>query len=127
MKASNGLLTFLSLAVTVFCLIASFRMINLQSTIILLIFNALFISLTIQLNGAFNRKLYLLASGNVIGFSWNFIFYSLATIGTGFFGKDFNILFMVFFPFLSSLWIVSFWSLSLTVLHRESANVEIRL
>jgi len=102
-------------------------MINLQSTIILLIFNAFFISLTIQLNGPFNRKLYLLASGNVIGFSWNFIFYSLAMVGTGFFGKDFNILFTVFFPFLSSLWIVSFWSLSLTVLHRESANVEIRL
>jgi hypothetical protein len=27
---------------------------------------------------------------------------------------------LVFFPFLSSFWIVSFWSLSITVLQRES-------
>ena len=66
----------------------------------LLIFNALFISLAFQLNGTFNRKLFLLASGNIIGLCWNFIFYSFALAGTVFFGKIFNTLYTVFFPFL---------------------------
>ena len=124
MKASNGLLTFLFAVVVILCLVASFRLISLQSAVILLIFNALFISLTSQLNGAFTRKIFLLASGNIMGLTWNFIFYSFATAGTAFFGKIFNNLYTVFFPFLSALWIISFWSLSLTVLHHESPNLE---
>ena len=127
MKVLNRLVVFLLAVVIVLCFIASFRLINVESTVMLLIFNALFISLAFQLNGAFNRKLCLLASGNIIGVCWNFVFYSFASAGTFFFGKIFNILYTVFFPFLCSLWIVVFWSLSLTVLHRETAKLEHRL
>ena len=122
MKALNGLFALPFAAAIILCFIASFRLINIQSTVMLLIFNVLFISLAFQLNGTFNRKLCLLASGNIIGLCWNFIFYSFAVIGTVFFGKIFNVLYTVFFPFLSSLWIVAFWSLSLTVLQRESTK-----
>ncbi len=118
----NCLVIFPFAAVIIVCFIASLRLINIQSTVMLLIFNVLFISLAFQLNGGLSRKLFLLASGNMIGVCWNFIFYSFATTGTFFFGKIFNLLFTVFFPFLSSLWIVAFWSLSLTILHHESAK-----
>jgi len=121
-KALNDLFIVLFGVVIILCFIVSFRLINIQSVIMLLIFNALFISLSFQLNGAFNVKLCLLASGNVIGFCWNFIFYSFATKGTLFFGKTFGILYTVFSPFLCSIWIVAFWSLSLTVLHREGTK-----
>ena len=126
MKVLNGLVEFLFAVVIILCFIASFLLINIESTVMLLIFNVLFISLAFQLNGAFNRKLCLLAAGNIIGLCWNFILFSFAITGTVFFGKIFNILYTVFFPFLCSLWIVAFWSLSLTVLHRESASQELR-
>ena len=119
MKVLNCLFAFLFAVVIILCFIASLRFINIQSTVMLLIFNALFISLAFQLDGAFNVKLCLLASGNIIGLCWNFIFYSFAITGTVIFGKVFSILYTVFFPFLCSLWIVAFWSLSLTVLHRN--------
>ena len=127
MKTLNRLVMFPFVAIIILCFIASFRLINFQSTIMLLIFNALFISLAFQLNGTFNRKLFLLASGNIIGLCWNYIFYSFDITGTIFFGKIFNIIYTVFFPFLCSIWIVAFWSLSLTVLHREGTNQEFRL
>ena len=98
------------------CLIVSFRFINIESTATLLIFNFLFVSLTFQLNGALNRKLGMLALGNVIGLFWNFVLYFFAIAGATFFGEIFNVIYAVFYPLLSFMWIVSFWSLSLTVL-----------
>ena len=38
-------------AVIALCFIASFRLVNIQSTVMLLIFNGLFVSLAFQLNG----------------------------------------------------------------------------
>ena len=128
MKTISGLAMGLFIEAIMLCLLASFRFVNLQSTATLLIFNALFVSLTFQLNGTFNRKLGLLALGNATGLFWNFIFHSFALAATTFFGEISNTLYMVFYPFLNSLWVVSFWSLSLTALHRpESASREIHL
>lgn len=100
----------------VLCLLASFRLINLESTVTLLIFNLLFTSLIFQLKGAVNRKLFLLALGNVIGLFWSYVFCSVSAVGTLVFGEDFNIVYAIFFPFLNFTWVVSFWSLSLAVL-----------
>ena len=98
------------------CLITSFRFINIESTVTLLIFNLLFLSLTFQLNGALNRKLGMLALGNIIGLFWNFLLYFFAIAGVMFFGEIFNVFYAVFYPFLNFMWIVSFWSLNLSVL-----------
>jgi hypothetical protein len=100
----------------VLCLIASFRLINLESTVTLLIFNLLFTTLIFQLKGAVNRKLSLLALGNIIGLFWSFVFYSLSAAGTSLFGEGFNVVYAIFYPFLNFTWIVSFWSLSLAIL-----------
>jgi hypothetical protein len=125
-KTLSRIVSILLIGSTILCLIASYFLIknfhsfaNVQSTATLVIFNTLFVSIMFQLHGSINRKLFLLTMGNVIGLSWNFIFNFLDVAGTISFGESFNFLYMVFFPFLSSLWIVSFWSLSLTILNNS--------
>lgn len=116
MKTINCLIMALFFEIIVLCLLISFRFVNPESTGILLIFNLLFITLTIYLRGSLNRKLGVLTLGNIIGVLWNAIFQALAIAGTGSFGQIFSSLYLVLFPFLNSLWLVSFWSLSLTIL-----------
>lgn len=120
------IVSLLFIIVIAACLVASFQ-INLQSTVAMLIFNTLFISLLFQLNGSLDRKLCLLGLGNITGFCWNFIFNSIGVEGAAYFGKIFVEVYAVFFPFLSSIWIISFWSLSLTALHHESTNRKMHL
>ncbi len=107
------LFSFLLLQIIVLCLIVSYRFVNLESTITLLIFNFLFASLTFQLNGAFNRKLGMLAIGNSVGLGWNFVFYYFSLAGAVYFGKVFEVFYTVVYPLLNIMWIVPFWSLSL--------------
>ena len=109
------------------CLIISFRFINIESTVTLLIFNLLFLSLTFQLNGALNRKVGMLALGNIIGLFWNSVLYFFAIAGVTFFGEAFNVFYAVFYPLLNFMWIVSFWSLSLSVLpNPKSMRAEVK-
>ena len=113
---ANRLVLVLFLEVIALCLIVSFRFINIETVIILLIFNFLFTSLIFQLNGALNRKLGMLALGNIIGLFWNFIFHSFAVVGVVYFGEIFGAFYTIFYPLLNLMWIVSFWSLSLAAL-----------
>ena len=124
---SSRLVLGLFLEAIVLCLIVSFRFINIESTVTLLIFNLLFLSLTFQLNGALNRKLGMLALGNIIGLFWNFVLYFFAIAGAMFFGEIFNVFYAVFYPLLNFMWIVSFWSLSLSVLpNPKSMRTEVK-
>jgi hypothetical protein len=118
-KALRYLTSFLLAAATILCVVISFRTMSLQSSMALMVFNVLFISLPFQLKGSLSRKLCLLALGNVTGLSWNYVFASFSAAATVFFGKIFLDAYTVFFPFVSSIWIVSFWALSLTVLRRK--------
>jgi hypothetical protein len=98
-------------------LLAAYRFVNLQSSIILLSFNVLFATLAFQLRCEFNRKLGLLSLGNLMGFIWNFMFNTLALAGVASLGNIFETLYIITYPFLNSLWMVSFWSVSLSFLH----------
>jgi hypothetical protein len=109
----NRLVSGLFLEAIVLCLIASFRFINIESTVTLLFFNFLFIFLTFELNGTLNRKLGMLALGNIIGLFWNFILYFFTIAGIVYFGEVFDGFYAIFRPFLNFMWIISFWSLSL--------------
>ena len=128
-KILNRIMTVFFVEIIVLCLLASYVYVsnshsqaNIQSTATLVIFNVLFVSLLFQLKGSLNRKLGLLTAGNVLGLCWNIIFNYFDITGTLFFGSTFNNLYMVFFPFVSSLWMISFWSLSLTILHKDNAE-----
>ena len=116
----------LFLETIVLCLITSFRFINIESTATLLILNLLFLSLTFQLNGALNRKIGMLALGNIVGLFWNFVLYFFAIAGVMFFGAAFNVFYAVFYPLLNFIWIVSFWSLSLSVLPSPKRHAEVK-
>jgi hypothetical protein len=117
MKLENSRLVLgLLLEAIALCLILSYRFVNISATATLAIFNLLFLSLTIYLEGTLNKKLSLLALGNILGLFWNWVFQHFAYVGVTCFGDLFNVFYAIFYPFLNFTWIVSFWSLSLAVL-----------
>lgn len=93
--------------------------INNESAIMLTIFNFLFVSVTFPLNGTLVRKSALLLIGNVIGLSWNYLFSALAHVVAYYFGESANTLYMILSPFANLIWIVSYWSVCLTVLSKS--------
>jgi hypothetical protein len=113
------------LEAVVLCLVFSFRFISVGSTITLLVFDFLFVSLIFQLNGSWNRKFLLLTLGNMVGLFWNFVFSLFSVAGMAVFGEMFGVFYSVIFPFLNLLWIVSFWSLSLSALSPPLCSVEV--
>ena len=117
------LVTGLFLEAIVLCLLLSFSLINLATTITLLLFNLFFLSITIHLNGTPNKKLGVLALGNITGLLWNLVLQYFNITGATFFGETFSLFFTIVYPFLNFMWIVSFWSLSLTVLPKP-ANIQ---
>jgi hypothetical protein len=94
----------------------SFFLISKETLFTLVMFNFLFISLTFPLNGTLQRKVSMLLIGNVICLAWNHIFSLFAATVCSYFGVFYNALFIILNPFLNLIWIVSFWSISLTSL-----------
>ncbi len=116
----NWVFLFFLLQMIGLCIIASISFMNLESTVTLLIFNFLFASLTFQLNGKMSRKLGLLALGNFVGLFWNFVFFKFALTGAEYFATFnapavFDAFYTIIYPILNLMWIVPFWSLSLSV------------
>jgi hypothetical protein len=120
---SSRLVLGLFVETIILCLITTFRFTNIESTATLLVFNLLFFSLTFQLNGALNIKMGMLALGNITGLLWNVVLYYFAASGVAFFGEPFNVFYAVSYPFLNFIWIVAFWSLSLTVFPKLKSTV----
>lgn len=123
---NNRLVSVLFLEATVLFLIASFRYSDIASTVMLLIFNFLFISLTFGLNGKLNRKLGLLAFGNGVGLVWSISLNSLAIAANAIFGDAVLSLFQILHPLLNFFWLISFWSLSLSALPKPRRKLERR-
>jgi hypothetical protein len=122
------LFSFFLLELIALCLIITFRFINLESTITLVIFNFLFASLTFQLNGALSRKLGILVIGNLIGIFWNLVFYYFSLSGSLYLGRSFDALYTIIYPILNLMWVVPFWSMSLSFLPKtQTANAEAKL
>lgn len=123
----NGLFLFFLLQLITLCLIASLSFINLESTLTLLLFSFLFASLTFQLNGTISRKLGLLALGNFVGLFWNFVFFKFALTGAEYFATFnatavFDAFYTIFYPVLTLMWVVPFWSLSLSALPKMQST-----
>ena len=89
------------------------------SIIPIILFNFLYVSTIFPLDGSLWRKVCLLLFGNIIGWAWNFIESSFATIATYYFGDAFNIVHVIAGPIVNSIWIVSIWSLGLSTLSSE--------
>jgi hypothetical protein len=129
MEMKNTLVIPPSLVLIIISLTACTLFINLESIIILLLFNLLFVSIIFQLNGQLRLKISLLALGNIIGLLWNIIFKFFVTNCQPFItqtlGQNISTVgYVILFPFLNFLWVVSFWSLSLTFfIKNEVPNV----
>jgi hypothetical protein len=115
-KTLNLLVSVLSIETIILSLVASFRFVNLQSTVTLIIFDLFFVSLFFQLNGSYAIKSVMLMAGNVLGVFWNMLFYYFSLAGCTYFGVSFNVVFTLLYPILNLMWIVPFWSLSLSFL-----------
>jgi hypothetical protein len=87
-----------------------------ESAYMLIIFNFLFVSLIFSLNGTLKRKVSLLLVGDFIGLLWNQLFSTFAHAVAYHFGDFFNTSYIILSPFINLIWIVSFWSMSLTAL-----------
>jgi hypothetical protein len=118
MKKLNVLFASLCLTGIVLCLLIAAYQVNIQSLVTLLIFNGFFASLTFQFQGSLNKKLCLLTLGNYTGLLWNFVFnyFTVSAVQAAadpFQLQLFKTCYTIFFPFLNTLWVISFWSLSL--------------
>ena len=113
------LVLILFIELTLLSVIAAYFLINLQSAVVLLAFNVLFILVLHHLNDNLPLKLGLLATGNLIGLIWNFCFHQFmdyATVSLIIPNSLLNVFYAVAYPFLNSLWVISLWSLSLATL-----------
>jgi hypothetical protein len=87
-----------------------------ESAVMLVAFNLLYVFLIFPLRGKLAKKMCMLLAGNVIGFAWNSMLPVVASSVTKVMGDVFNTFYLILNPFLNLIWIVSYWSLSITVL-----------
>lgn len=99
------------------------HLISEESIIMLVIFNLLFISLIFPLDGPLSAKTILLSAGNIIGFAWNYLFYLFLYDVTISLKVRFDSAFIIVSPIANLLWIVSFWSISLTTLSSSKTRL----
>lgn len=99
-----------------------FHYLGTEAAFMLIVFNFLFVSLTFPLNGALTTKVLMLSLGNMIGLLWNYVFFLFFYTLTDYFGEFFSTSYLILSPFANLIWIVTFYSLSLSFL----ANLEIR-
>jgi len=106
------------------CLLWSSPLLSKEALVMLVIFNFLFVSLTFPLEGMLAVKLFLLLGGDFVGFAWNYVLSQLVGAITSYFGEYVNTAYLLLSPFLNLVWIVSFWTLSLTALSK-SKNIKV--
>ncbi len=90
-----------------------------EAAFMIMIFNAFFVLLIFTLEGALAGKMILLLVGNAVGWSWNFAASTLENIVAESFGTRLNLMFAFANPFVNLIWIIPFWSVSLTLLVRS--------
>jgi len=93
-----------------------------ESLVMLIIFNFLFVFLIFPLKGNLLKKLFVLLLGNLVGYVWNRLFSSFASIVSSYQGQVFNTLYLILSPFLNLIWIVSYWSVSLTIFSKSGEH-----
>jgi hypothetical protein len=99
--------------------VISFVLLSTQSSevaFVLIAFNFFFVSLTFPLNGLLAAKVLLLALGNLIGLLWNYLFSLFAYAISHYVQGFFNVVWSLLGPLANMMWIVTFYSVSLTFL-----------
>jgi hypothetical protein len=123
LRIRRSILGFFAGVIIAYIIILSFYCVGNEAALMLMIFDFLFVSLVFPLDGKFVTKIMLLLIGNVIGLLWNSVFSSFFYVATSYFGELLNVLYIIVNPLLNFVWVVSFWSISLSVL-ASSKTVE---
>jgi hypothetical protein len=90
---------------------------NEPTLVSIVIFNFLFIFLLFPLEGPLLRKVLLLVSGNLVGLAWYFIQSSFVVASAPYLEAGaFKVVYVIVCPIIDLVWIVSVWSLGLSVL-----------
>jgi hypothetical protein len=127
-KILNFLSVSLCVTIIILCFSATYRFVDLQTgtvtvIAILLVFNLFFVSLFFQLNASIIVKFSMLVFGDVLGFFRNLFFHDFSLMGFADFGAGFNAVFAIIYPILNLLWIVPFWSWSLSLLPKHQHTI----
>jgi hypothetical protein len=97
------------------------------SVIILLLFNGFFILILSQLYGNISIKASILIVGNLLGTALNILFYAFAQDIHTLFGLPTCVVLTVTYPILNFVWIVPFWSLSLSLFSNPRVPEKVQL
>ncbi|MCW4001082.1 MAG: hypothetical protein NWE93_12665 [Candidatus Bathyarchaeota archaeon] len=126
MQLIRRLAEFLLVEIILLSLLITHLQADFQSTIALLIFNALFISLMSRLQGNPLTKLGLITAGNILFATWNCLFHAL-TLSVASINlvsdSTLKVLYTISYPLFNSFLVISFWSLSLTFLRFRAPQV----
>jgi hypothetical protein len=121
MKIADTLLVVLCAFSIILCLIISFSLLKWpESTAILFLINLFFIPLLSQLGGNLSAKACILMAGNFTAVILNVLLFNFAKSLHDFFGLPTSALLMIIYPILTLMWIVPFWSLTLSLLSKTS-------
>jgi hypothetical protein len=108
-------LVLCALTVLICAVISNKWLMDGPSVTILLLFNVFFILILSQLHGSIPLKVFILIIGNLLGTTLNLLFYAFAENIHTLFGLSTTIVLTVTYPILNFVWIVPFWSLSLSL------------
>jgi len=90
---------------------------NEPAVVSIAIFNFLFIFLLFPLEGTLLRKVFLLVLGNLVGLAWYLIQSSFVAASAPYLEAGaFKVVYVIVCPIINLVWIVSVWSLGLSVL-----------
>ena len=101
------------------------QILDISALVAISFFNLLFVFLLFPLEGTLLRKIVLLFAGNSVGLLWYLIQLSLKEVSMFFLSTDaFKIITILAKPLIDFVWIVSIWSLSLSVLASTKRKTE---
>ena len=101
-----------------------FRILDSSALVAVSFFNMLFVFLLFPLEGTLLRKIVLLFAGNSVGVLWYVLQFSFED-AFFFLNLDaFKVIFLVAKPLVDFVWVVSVWSLSLSVLASYKRKTE---
>jgi uncharacterized membrane protein len=90
---------------------------NEPAAVSIVIFNFLFVFLLFPLEGPLLHKVLLLVSGNLVGLAWYIIQSSFVATSPPYLEAGaFKVVYVLVYPIINLVWIVSFWSLGLSML-----------
>lgn len=102
-----------------------FRIFDVSALVAISFFNILFVCLLFPLEGTLLRKIALLFAGNIVGVLWYLIQLAFQEASFSILNTDaFKVIALIGKPLIDFVWIVSIWSLSLSVLASAKQKTE---